>query len=85
MYNPRHRRSRSTDADVWLDHKPLHPVDTNTIFQPVMKRKKSTDNFNPKDLKKTSKYVLTHQEQDTDGELETKLYKVCQDDPYPDP
>ena len=80
MSNPRHRRSRSAGCgDVWLDHKPPTAVELNTVFQPSMKRRKSVTKLTDvKDIvnSKTSKYCLTTQEQDTDGELETKLYKV---------
>lgn len=79
--NPRHRRSRSAGGvERWLDHCPAQPVPLNTVMQPTMRKRKSItkltemqDVANPK----TSKYCLTTQEQDTDGELETKLYKVC--------
>lgn len=79
--NPRHRRSRSAGGgDRWLDHCPGQPVPLNTVLQPTMRKRKSVpkltemqDIANPK----VSKYCLTTQEQDTDGELETKLYKVC--------
>ncbi|KAL0278485.1 UNVERIFIED_CONTAM: hypothetical protein PYX00_000301 [Menopon gallinae] len=77
--NPRHRRSRSAGAgEVWLDHKPATAVELNTVFQPSMKKRKSVTKLTDvKDIvnSKTSKYCLTTQEQDTDGELETKLYK----------
>lgn len=75
---PRHRRSRSV-GEVWLEHNSVKPVALGTVFQPTMKRRKSvtkltkaTDITNPKQ----SKYCLLAQEQDMDGELETKLYKA---------
>lgn len=79
--NPRHRRSRSAGCtgEVWLDHKPATAVELNTVFQPSMKKRKSVTKLTDvKDIvnSKTSKYCLTTQEQDADGELETKLYKV---------
>lgn len=64
---------------MWLDHKPAAAVGLNTVFQPNMKKRKSVTKLTEvKDIvnSKTSKYCLTTQEQDTDGELETKLYKV---------
>jgi kinesin family protein 23 len=64
---------------VWLDHRPVHAIELGTVMQPIMKRHKSvTKLMDAKDVvnSKTSKYCLMTQEQDTDGELETHLYKV---------
>ena len=80
LRNPRHRRSRSAEGTGrWLDHCPATPVPLNTVFQPSMKKRKSiTKLTDVKDITKgTERYCLTTQEQDTDGELETRLYKVC--------
>lgn len=65
---------------MWLDHRPENAVELGTIMQPLMKRRKSVSKL--KDAKdvvnsKTSKYCLMTQEQDSSGELETRLYKVC--------
>lgn len=52
------------------------PLDT--ILQPYLKNRKSVTKLTDvKDVanQKTSKYCLISQEADTDGELETKLYK----------
>lgn len=78
--NPRYRRSRSAGGgDHWLDHRPLNSaVPLNTIMQPVMKRRKSVTKLTDvKDVTnpKTSKYCLTTQTVDSDGDLETCLYK----------
>ncbi|XP_059485129.1 kinesin-like protein KIF23 isoform X2 [Neocloeon triangulifer] len=81
--NPRHRRSRSACGNErWLDHKPQTAsskfLELQTIFQPNMPRRKSVTKLtDPKDVTdpSTSKYCLTTQEQDSEGELETKLYK----------
>lgn len=76
MANPRHRRSRSTD-EIWLDHEPPGTVELGTILQPKLKRKKSVSKLTIKDVTKdASKYVLTHQEQDMNGDVETHYYKV---------
>lgn len=71
------RRSRSV-GDVWLEHNVIKPVALGTVLQPSMKKRKSLtkltkarDVTNPNQ----SKYCLIAQEPDTDGELETKLYK----------
>lgn len=76
VVNPRYRRSRS--ADRWIDHRPTGLVPVGTIFQPLMHRKRSvTQLTDPKDFTdRASRYCLVAQEQDTDGELETKLYKA---------
>ena len=48
----------------------------DTLFQPRMTKKKSVSKLDVKDTKSASKYVLTHQEQDSSDELVTKLIKV---------
>ncbi|KAH9488564.1 Kinesin-like protein kif23 [Bulinus truncatus] len=77
VVNPRyHRRSKSSgSAETWLEHKPADIVVTNTIFQPQMTKKKSVTKLDVKDTKSATKYVLTHQEQDSSDELVTKLIK----------
>ncbi|XP_033725616.1 kinesin-like protein KIF23 isoform X2 [Pecten maximus] len=75
VYNPRHRRSRSSNAEIWLDHKPAGNVELDTVLQPKMKKKKSVTKLEVKDTKEVSKYCLTHQQMDSGGELETKLVK----------
>jgi len=77
---------------VWLDHRPVNPVELGTVMQPLMKRRKSVTKLtDAKDVanSKTSKYCLMTQEQDSSGELETRLYKViclfvsqCISNPY---
>ncbi|CAB3361315.1 Hypothetical predicted protein [Cloeon dipterum] len=81
--NQRHRRSRSAGGNErWLDHRPQTQsskfLELQTIFQPNMPKRKSVSKLtDPKDVTDpaTSKYCLTTQEQDSDGGLETKLYK----------
>ncbi|CAL1542663.1 unnamed protein product [Lymnaea stagnalis] len=77
VINPRyHRRSKSSgSAETWLEHKPTDVVETNTLFQPHMAKKKSVTKLDVKDTKSATKYVLTHQEQDSSDELVTKLIK----------
>lgn len=77
--NPRHRRSHSAGAEVWLDHRPANAVELGTVMQPLMKRRKSVTKLtDAKDVanSKTPKYCLMTQEQDWSGELETRLYKA---------
>ncbi|KAL3253647.1 hypothetical protein MRX96_054438 [Rhipicephalus microplus] len=72
----RHRRSRSSGAEMWVDHKPAGTVDTGAVMQPVMKKKKSVGKLGVKDVTKgASKYALLHQEQDAGGDVEEQLYK----------
>ncbi|XP_043260428.1 kinesin-like protein KIF23 [Colletes gigas] len=75
VVNLRYRRSQS--ADRWLDHRPPGLVPVGTILQPLIRHKLSvTQLTDPKDITdRASRYCLIAQEQDADGELETKLYK----------
>ncbi|KAK6642850.1 hypothetical protein RUM43_004352 [Polyplax serrata] len=73
-----HTAKRDVEGKCGWITKPKTAVELNTIFQPSMKKRKSVTKLTDvKDIvnSKTSKYCLTTQEQDTDGELETKLYK----------
>ncbi|XP_076626873.1 kinesin-like protein KIF23 isoform X2 [Colletes latitarsis] len=73
--NLRHRRSQS--ADRWVDHRPGALVPLGTVLQPLMRRRRSITRLtDPKEITDgASRYCLVAQEHDTDGELETKLYK----------
>ncbi|XP_025263958.1 kinesin-like protein KIF23 [Camponotus floridanus] len=73
--NPRYRRSQS--ADRWIDHRPQPLVPLGTVLQPLMQRKRSVTRLaSPKEITDgASRYCLVSQEHDTDGELETKLFK----------
>nr|CAI5820125.1 unnamed protein product [Callosobruchus analis] len=71
------RRSRSAD-EIWLEHNTVKPVPLGTVMQPSMKKRKSVTKLDKaKDVTnpKQSKYCLVAQEQDLDGETETKVYK----------
>ena len=74
------RRSRSTDADLWLDHRPVlgGAIPGSTVLQPVLKKRRSVTHLQPEDVvnDRTKKYVLTTASQDGVGEVTTKLYKV---------
>lgn len=75
--NKRHRRSRSAD-DRWIEHRAPNPVPLGTLLQPYIKNRKSVTKVTDiKELKthKATKYCLVSQEADTDGDVETKLYK----------
>lgn len=73
----RHRRSKSVGNEGWLEHKAPFVVAPGTVLQPYYKRTKSVTSPEMKDItnSRTSRYCLITQEADTDGELETKLYK----------
>ncbi|CAK1592908.1 unnamed protein product [Parnassius mnemosyne] len=76
--NPRHRRSLSADGRGWIEHAPNKIVPMGTVMKPSIGHSKQVNKLTSvKDItnSKTSKYCLISQEQDTDGELETKLYK----------
>lgn len=46
-------------------------------MQPKMKKKKSVGKLEVKDTNKASKYVLTTQNSDSKGNVETQMVKVC--------
>uniref|UniRef100_A0A670K6F3 Kinesin-like protein n=1 Tax=Podarcis muralis TaxID=64176 RepID=A0A670K6F3_PODMU len=71
----RHRRSRSA-GERWVDHKPPSNVQTETVMQPHVPHSITVAAANEKALAKCDKYMLTHQELASDGEIETKLIKV---------
>ena len=48
----------------------------DTVLQPKIKKKKSVSKLEVKDTKEASKYMLTHQDMDSDDNLTTKIYKV---------
>ncbi|XP_069480323.1 kinesin-like protein KIF23 isoform X5 [Ambystoma mexicanum] len=71
----RHRRSRSAGAERWVDHKPPGNVETETVMQPQVSNAIKVAVPNEKTLAKCDKYMLTHQQLASDGEIETKLIK----------
>ena len=76
--NPKtHRRSKSTDAEKWLDHRPRIEghVPSNTVFQPILKSRRSVSKLEKDDLVSPSKYMLTETTAGTKGDVETRLFK----------
>lgn len=69
----RHRRSRSSDCI--LVHKPTGTLETDTIMQPVIRNKRTVLVPKINDLKNELHYLLEHQEEDSAGEIETKIFK----------
>ncbi|XP_075898913.1 kinesin-like protein KIF23 isoform X2 [Nelusetta ayraudi] len=72
---PLHRRSRSAGGEKWVDHKPPSSLDLGTVLQPVIPNAIQVSTPSEKALSKCDRYVLTHQEVASDGEIKTKLIK----------
>ncbi|TRY66403.1 hypothetical protein DNTS_003366 [Danionella cerebrum] len=72
---PLHRRSHSAGGERWVDHKPATNVELDTVMQPNIPNAIKVNAPNEKALSKCDKYVLTHQEVASDGEIQTKLIK----------
>ncbi|XP_046898640.1 kinesin-like protein KIF23 isoform X5 [Hypomesus transpacificus] len=72
---PLHRRSHSAGGERWVDHKPPSNLDLGTVMQPIIPNAIKVSAASEKALSKCHKYVLTHQELASDGEIETKLIK----------
>ncbi|NXJ71460.1 KIF23 protein, partial [Rostratula benghalensis] len=70
----RQRRSRSA-GERWVDHKPASHLPTETLLQPHVPHAITVAAASEKALAKCDKYMLTHQEIASDGEIETKLIK----------
>ncbi|KAK2559461.1 Kinesin-like protein KIF23 [Acropora cervicornis] len=72
-----HRRSKSSDC--WIEHKPATHMETDTVLQPSLKNKKTVSRPEGKDFKDTNatNYVLAHQEEDSGGEIQTKMIKTA--------
>ncbi|XP_076802728.1 kinesin-like protein KIF23 isoform X2 [Clavelina lepadiformis] len=72
---PKHRRSCSANNSNWLAHLPSTTVPTETILQPCIKPNRVVNVPSPKDVAGAHKYLLTHQSEDRDGEIQTQLVK----------
>ncbi|XP_049578266.1 kinesin-like protein KIF23 isoform X1 [Syngnathus scovelli] len=72
---PLHRRSRSAGGEKWVDHKPSSSLDLGTVLQPIIPNAIKVSAPNEKVLSKCDRYVLTHQEIASDGEIQTQLIK----------
>ncbi|XP_014285491.1 kinesin-like protein KIF23 isoform X1 [Halyomorpha halys] len=72
----RARRSRS--LETWLEHRPPAPLPLPTILQPVLTKRRSVSKLtDAKDMVSggVDKYCLVTQGQDSDGDLEARIYK----------
>ena len=68
-------RRRSKSSDFWLNHQPEDTLRVDTLMQPSLKNKKNVKTPTVKDIKVIPNYVLTHQSEDSGGEVQTKLIK----------
>ncbi|OAF67543.1 hypothetical protein A3Q56_04735 [Intoshia linei] len=68
------KKRRSRSADLWIDHDDS-PTKRMLDFQLVPKMKKSItrSHITVADTKIASKYLLTHEGTDTDGEISRKI------------
>ena len=71
----KHHRTCSGSNSNWLSHMPNTTLQPETMFKPCIKSRCVVNVPSTKDVASVSKYVLTHQLEDTDGELETQLVK----------
>lgn len=72
--NPRAKK-RAKSYETWLDHRPIGFTKLDAVMQPRMRRKISVARIELNDAKKSSRYLLRHQQQDNDGEIITNLIK----------
>uniref|UniRef100_A0A8C7SSD8 Kinesin-like protein n=1 Tax=Oncorhynchus mykiss TaxID=8022 RepID=A0A8C7SSD8_ONCMY len=71
-----HRRSHSAGGERWVDHKPSSNVELDTVMQPILGSNAiKVSAPSEKALAKCDKYMLTHQDVASDGEIQTKLIK----------
>uniref|UniRef100_A0A8C3UR59 Kinesin-like protein n=1 Tax=Catharus ustulatus TaxID=91951 RepID=A0A8C3UR59_CATUS len=70
----RPRRSRSA-GERWVDHRPPSHVPTETLLQPRVPRAITVESPSERALARCDRYLLTHQELASDGEIQTKLIK----------
>ncbi|KAF5907616.1 kinesin-like protein KIF23 isoform X3, partial [Clarias magur] len=75
VVRPLHRRSQSAGGERWVDHKPTTNVELDTVMQPIVPNSIKVNAPSEKALSKCDKYMLTHQELASDGEIQTKLIK----------
>ncbi|CAF2941354.1 unnamed protein product [Rotaria sp. Silwood2] len=75
--HPRQQRRRSRSlSEIWLEHRPQGTVQTETLLQPKFHKKVCTQQVPAKEeIVRTTKYVLTHQNLDAQGEIVTDFVK----------
>ncbi|XP_064387362.1 kinesin-like protein KIF23 [Halichondria panicea] len=64
-------------SENYLEHKPTTTVRSGDLLQPLMKKKKTVSTPRPKDFqsRQVDKYCLQHQEEDSQGDIQTALFK----------
>ncbi|KAM9568199.1 kinesin-like protein KIF23 isoform 2-T2 [Salvelinus alpinus] len=71
-----HRRSHSAGGERWVNHKPSSNVELDTVMKPILGSNAiKVSAPSEKALAKCDKYMLTHQDVASDGEIQTKLIK----------
>lgn len=77
VINPRHNRSLSCSNMQWIHHKPQGTIDTGTVLKPKFKNGRSVRNLRSSDIlrKDAAGYSVVHQDADSNGEVETSVYK----------
>jgi len=77
VVNPRHNRSLSCSSMQWIHHRPHGTIDTGTVLKPKFKNGRSVRNLRSSDIlrKDAAGYSVVHQDADTNGEVETSVYK----------
>merc|ERR1719242_2414974 len=55
-------RSNLSDQGKWLAHTPTETIRTNTVLQPSVVANKRVHRPSESDLKKSDRYILTHQD-----------------------
>ncbi|NWS36825.1 KIF23 protein, partial [Polioptila caerulea] len=68
------QHSRSA-GERWVDHRPPSHVPTETLLQPRVPRAITVGAPSERALARCDRYLLTHQELASDGEIQTKLIK----------
>ncbi|KAK8741573.1 hypothetical protein OTU49_002277, partial [Cherax quadricarinatus] len=73
----RYRSSLVDQHDAWLNHCPKQMVPMGTALQPILNTQKVVTNVKKAHLEKNTitNYCLTTQDQDSQGEMETRVYK----------
>ena len=79
IYTEKHRKLRNNyDSDCAKNHITIQSPSPGDLLQPVLKKKKTVSIPRPRDLRSrdVDRYCLQHQEEDSEGDVKTELYKV---------
>lgn len=77
VVNLRHNRSLSCSSLQWIHYKPPGTLNTGTVFKPKFKHGTTVKKLRSSDIlkKDAGGYSLVHQDADTNGDVETSIYK----------